>query len=134
MIFFFALRWDLVQWKVNISQTALALALIVKVTGRSMFCVLLLFGRIHSTICLVRMQTDLEAQVLEQTSVMLFCLNSVIRWFLPVGFCLSVFHLSVLKCNFYRKCFEYCTGLNKFLEYSGREEKLDTLTAFKYYG
>lgn len=63
----------------NISQTALALALIVKVMGRSMSCVLLLFGRIHSTSCLVRMQTDLEAQVLEQTSVMLFCLNSVIR-------------------------------------------------------
>ena len=79
MFFFFALRWDFVQRKANISQTALALALIVKVTGRSMFCVLLLFGRIHSTICLVRMQTDLEAQVLEQTSVMLFCLNSVIR-------------------------------------------------------
>ena len=77
--FFFALRWDFVQRKANISQTALALALIVKVMGRSMSCVLLLFGRIHSTSCLVRMQTDLEAQVLEQTSVMLFCLNSVIR-------------------------------------------------------
>ena len=41
-----------------------------------------LFGRIHSTICL-RMQTgneimwcQLEAQVLEPTSVTLFCLNS----------------------------------------------------------
>ena len=33
--------------------------------GPGMFSVLLLFGQIHSTICLVRMQTDLEAQVLE---------------------------------------------------------------------
>ena len=43
----------------------------------------------------------------------------------PAGFCLSMIpFISAIN----RKC---CAGINKFLEYSGRERQSDTSTAFK---
>ena len=93
-----------------------------------------LFGRIHSTICL-RMQTanelmlcQLEAQV--RTNKRYAILLEFLSDLCPAGFCLSVipFISAIYRCNFYRKC---CVGINKFLEYSGRERQSDSLTAFK---